>query len=263
MSQEPQTPVGPGPKGPQLDDMLDSLMGWNRSFIRTLKDGFLKPEEGAGAILQQESSSYANPIRLLVFLFGIYMTLTVFMVGPDAQNVEAFTPAAPEVLNAWLIAQGSSLEEVNEVWSFWLQIMIWPIMVISSLPYALLFKAYAPGRTLYGAVLVYLTTINTMTAAQILLTLVLAIFMDNAASVALGLLMVMVLYFYITGRVIYAHYARTLTGTILKLFSFVLLTPVTIVITLLLQVLTFDQVMEHRFDLNVSDIIELRGDTAP
>ena len=50
---------------------------------------------------------------------------------------------------------------------------------------------------------------------------------------------------------------------ILKLFSFVLLTPVTIVITLLLQVLTFDQVMEHRFDLNVSDIIELRGDTAP
>ena len=43
MSQEPQTPVGPGPKGPQLDDMLDSLMGWNRSFIRTLKDGFLKP----------------------------------------------------------------------------------------------------------------------------------------------------------------------------------------------------------------------------
>ena len=56
---------------------------------------------------------------------------------------------------------------------------------------------------------------------------------------------------------------QPLTGTILKLFSFVLLTPVTIVITLLLQVLTFDQVMEHRFDLNVSDIIELRGDTAP
>lgn len=263
MSKEPQTPVDPGPKGPQLDEMLDSLMGWNRSFIHTLKDSFLRPEAVAGAILRGDQAGYANPIRLLVFLFGIYMTLTVLLVGADAQSVEAYAPAGPEILDAWLLEQGTSLEEVNEVWAFWLQLFIWPITVLSALPYALLFKAYAPKRTLYGAVLVYLTTINTMTAAQIVLTIFLLPFMGKELSVVFGLLIVSFLYFYVTGRVISAHYARTLFGTLLKLFSFVLLTPVTIVLTLLLQVLTFDQVMEHRFDLNVSDIMERRGDTTP
>ncbi|WP_306016793.1 DUF3667 domain-containing protein [Oceanicaulis sp. MMSF_3324] len=263
MSKEPHTPVDPGPKGPQLDEMLDSLMGWNRNFIRTLKDSFLHPEWVAGAVLHQDQQAYANPIRLLVFLFGLYMTLTVFIVGTDAQSVEAVAPAGPEILNAWLTEQGTSLDEVNAVWGFWLQVFIWPILVLSSLPYALLFKAYAPRRTLYGAVLVYLTTINAMTAAQIVLTIVLLPFVGKEMSLVFGLLIVTLYYFYVTGRVLYAHYASTLWGTLLKLFSFVLLTPVTIVITVLLQLLAFDQVMEHRFDLNVSDIVQLRGDTAP
>lgn len=102
-----------------------------------------------------------------------------------------------------------------------------------------------------------------MTAAQIVLTLFLLPFMSKELSVVFSLLIVTFLYFYVTGRVISAHYARTLFGTLLKLFSFVLLTPATIVLTLLLQFLTFDQVMEHRFDLNVSDIMEQRGDTTP
>ncbi len=263
MSQQPQTPTDPGPKGPQLDEMLDSLMGWNRSFIHTLKDGFLHPERVAGAVLQQDPTRYANPVRLLVFLFGIYMTLTVLIAGPDAQNVESFAPAGPEVLDAWLIGQGTNLDEVNAVWSFWLQVFIWPITVLSALPYALLFKAYAPKRTLYGAVLVYLTTINSMMAVQIILTTILMPFISNEANLILSLILVIAYYFYVTGRVLSAHYASTLTGTLLKLFSFVLLTPVTLVLTLLLQFFAFDQVMEHRFDLNVSDIIELRGDTAP
>lgn len=263
MTTPPQTPVDPGPKGPKLDEMLDSLMGWNRSFIRTLRDGVLYPERVAGAVLVQEDTTYANPIRLLVFLFGIYMALTVFMVGPDAQNLESYAPSTPEALDAWLMSQGTSLEEVNRVWAFWLQVTIYPIMVVSSLPFALLFKVYAPRRTLYGAVLVYLTTTNTMTAAQIVLTVVLAIFVSKELSVVLGLFLVLLFYFYITARVIRAHYASTLTGTILKLFSFVLLTPVTLVITLLLQLLAFDQVMEHRFDLQIIELFEPRGDTAP
>ncbi len=263
MSKEPQTPVDPGPKGPQLDEMLDSLMGWNRNFIRTLKDGLIHPERVAGAVLQQQPDRYASPIRLLIFLMGVYMTLTVFMMGPDVQGIQTFSGGSPEALDAWLSQQGTSLDKVNEVWAFWVQILIWPITVVASLPFALLFKAYAPQRTLYGAVLVYATTVNAMTAAQIGLTLVLAIFLDNADSMAIGLILVLFLYYYITGRVLYAHYASTLWGTLLKLFSFVLLTPVTIVITVLLQLLAFDQVMEHRFDLNISDIVQLRGDTAP
>jgi hypothetical protein len=263
MSKEPQTPADPGPKGPQLDELLDGLMGWNRSFIKTLKDGVLYPERVAGAVLAQDHQAYASPVRVLIFLMGVYMTLTVFMMGSDFQSVQTFSDSSPEALDAWLTQQGSSLDEVNTVWAFWIQVLIWPITVIASLPFALLFKAYAPRRTLYGAVLVYMTTVNAMTAVQIMLTLLLAVFLDNADSMVIGLILVLFFYYYITGRVLFAHYARTLWGTLLKLFSFVLLTPVTLVITVLLQLLAFDQVMEHRFDLNVSDIIQLRGDTAP
>jgi len=110
---------------------------------------------------------------------------------------------------------------------------------------------------------VYITTINAMTAVQIVLMCVLALAVGREVAVFLSLILVLVYYFYVTGRVLSAHYATTLSGTLLKLFSFVLLTPVTLVITFLLKVLAFDQVMEHRFDLNVTDIIELRGDTAP
>jgi hypothetical protein len=80
--------------------MLDSLMGWNRSFLHTLKDGFLFPERVAGAVLQQDTTRYANPIRLLVFLFGIYMTLTVFILGTDAQTWK-LTPRRD--LKSWML----------------------------------------------------------------------------------------------------------------------------------------------------------------
>ena len=263
MSQEPQTPVDPGPKGPQLDDMLDSLMGWNWKFLRTVKDGLLQPEKVAGAVLTQDHDTYASPLRLLVFLFSLYTGLMLLLMGSQLQSIEMFTPASRETLQAWLVEQGQDLDTVNDVWAFWLTLLNWPVMVFSALPYALLFKAYAPTRTLYGAVLVYLTTINAMTFVQIVLMVGLALILGGENAVALSLLLVLFYYFYVTARVLSAHYATTLAGTILKVFSFMLLTPVTLVITVALQFLAFDQVMEHRFDLNVRDMIELRGDTAP
>ncbi|WP_439635144.1 hypothetical protein [Oceanicaulis sp.] len=263
MTSQSEPPMEQGPKGPQLDELLDGLMGWNRSFLRTLSDGLLAPERVAHAVLIQERDTYASPLRLLIFLFGIYTALTVFIVGGDLQSIETVTPASAEVLNAWLVEQGTDLETVNAVWSFWLNILVWPIMVISSFPFALLFKAFAPKRTLYGAVLVYLTTINTMTAALIILMLGLVLVSDSQTTMMLSLFLSTVIYFYVTARVVSAHYSSSLIGTILKVFSFMLLTPVTLVITVALQFLAFDQVMEHRFDQNVRDMIELRGDTAP
>lgn len=263
MANEPQTPPDQGPKGPQLDEMLDGLMGWNRSFLRTLYDGFLAPQRVARAVLVQEHDTYASPLRLLIFLFGIYTGLTVFIVGGDLQSIETATPASAEVLDAWFVQQGTDLETVNAVWSFWLNILVWPIMLISSFPYAILFKLFAPKRTFYGAVLVYLTTINTMTAALIILMLGLMLVSDSQTNMMLSLSISTLIYFYVTARVISAHYSSSLTGTILKVFSFVLLTPVTLVTTLALQFLAFDQVLHHRFDLNVTDIIELTGEPAP
>ncbi|WP_156861330.1 DUF3667 domain-containing protein [Oceanicaulis alexandrii] len=263
MTSQSKPPMEQGPKGPQLDELLDGLMGWNRSFLRTLSDGLLAPERVAHAVLIQERDTYASPLRLLIFLFGIYTALTVFIVGGDLQSIETVTPASAEVLDAWLVEQGTDLATVNAVWSFWLNILVWPIMVISSFPFALLFKAFAPKRTLYGAVLVYLTTINTMTAALIILMLGLVLVSDSQTTMMLSLFLSTVIYFYVTARVVSAHYSSSLIGTILKVFSFMLLTPVTLVITVALQFLAFDQVMEHRFDLNVRDMIELRGDTAP
>ena len=258
-----EPPVEQGPKGPQLDELLDGLMGWNQSFLRTLRDGVLAPERVAHAVLTQERDTYASPLRLLIFLFGIYTALTVFIVGGELQSIETLTPAPAEVLEAWFVEQGTDLETVNTVWSFWLNILVWPIMVIASFPFALLFKAFAPKRTLYGAVLVYLTTINTMTAALILLMLGLVLVSDSQTTLLLSLFVSTVIYFYVTARVVSALYSSSLIGTILKVFSFVLLTPVTLVLTLALQIVAFDQVMEHRFDLNVTDIIELTGEPAP
>ena len=263
MANEPQTPPDQGPKGPQLDDMLDGLMGWNRSFLHTLKDGFIHPRRVAGAVLAQDNQGYASPIRLFVFLMGVYTTLSVFMLGDQATSMASFSQAPPEVVEAWLVEQGRDYETVNGAWEFWFNLLIWPITIVASSPYALLLKAFAPKRTLYGATLVYLTTINTMTAGQIILTLVLALFMDSATSVLLSLPVMLIVYFYITGRVIYAHYASSLTGMILKLLSIVLLTPITLIITVALQILLFDQMMEHQFGLNMVDIFNLTGEPAP
>lgn len=263
MTNETQTPLEKGPKGPQLDEMLDGLMGWNQSFLKTLKDGFIHPERVAGAVLTQNNLGYAAPMRFLVFLMGVYVSLTFFIVGTDVQNLETFTAVSPEVLNAWLVQQGTDLETVNEVWGFWLNLLIWPITVIASFPFAILFKLFAPKRTFYGAALVYMTTINTMTASQIILMLGLMLVSDDQTVVILSLLISTVIYFYVTTRVVSAHYSSSLVGTILKVFSFVLLTPVTLVLTLLLQTLAFDQVMEHRFDLDVVDIFNITGEPAP
>jgi len=139
MSQDPQTPTDPGPSGPQLGDMMDSLIGWNWKFLRTMKDGLLQPEKVAGAVLKQDHQTYAPPLRLLVFLFGLYTTLMLFLVGPKLQSIEMFAPAGREVLESWLAGQGTDLETVNDVWAFWLTLLNWPIMVISALPFALLF----------------------------------------------------------------------------------------------------------------------------
>ena len=256
----PQTDTPPaplGPKGPNLNEFFDAALGWQASFLRTIMHGVIRPEAIARAALAGGSEAYASPLRMLVFMMGVLMAVTTFVTNGAINGVENYVNAAPDALDTWLQeTHALTLAEVNDTWTGWFGLMIWPIMIISSSPYVLLFKLFDPKRTTYGAALVYIVTTNAMLAPQAILQVVLAMFVPLDANMLISTVVSFVLYYYVAGRVVFTLYAKTVLGGAFKTLAVIALTPVTLVLTAILQLVALGMVLHFAFDLALFDLFE-------
>jgi len=257
MTEPNAAPSPQGPKGPNVSEFADALMGWQATFFRTISASLTHPERVARAALESDVSQYASPLRLFIFLFGGLLAVTALISPEPVTNIQNFLGLPAAVVEAWLAENHTvTLDEVNAGWQSWLNILVWPMTLIGSTPYILLLKAYDLSRTLYGAALVYLVTTNGMMALQIILQLVLTPLVSIELNMLISTVAVILVYLYISARVIVVLYARTLTGRILKVLAMVALTPVALIITAMLQFLALGLVLNFGFDISVMDIME-------
>lgn len=259
MSETNPKPAPQGPKGPDLNEFADALMGWQTTFFRTIFTGILKPERVAEAALASDTSRFAPPLRLFVFLFGSVMAVTAFISPDTLSNIENFLGLPAEVIETWLAENRTvTLADINSTWQTWYSFLIWVMTVVSSAPYILLFKAYDTSRTLYGAALVYLVTTNSMLAVQIVLQTALAALLPTQANIIITTAFVLLFYIYIAARVIVNLYARTTLGAIFKVAGMVAMTPISLFLTGILQFVALLMVLQFGFDISMVDITEFQ-----
>jgi hypothetical protein len=254
MTSENQTPAS-GPNGPQLSELADAFFGWNARFGRTLVDSLINPSAVARAALASDTTRYAGPLRLFVFLFGLLLAITTLIAGDSMTSVEALTGATPEELGAWLVGSQITLAEINASLGFWMGLAIWPISVLSAAPYIMLFKAYAPKRTVYGHTLVYLMTTNGAMALQILVMLALTPWLDVATNAIVSTALLALVYFYIGGRVVAEVYSATWLGATFKVMGLIALTPIAFILIGVLQIAAVELVVQSVHGLSVLDLM--------
>lgn len=262
MTSDNHTPTD-GPNGPQLSELADAFFGWNARFGRTLVDSLLNPSAVARAALASDTTRYAGPLRLFVFLFGLVLGITTLLLGGSMVSVETFTTATPAQIDLWLAGSEPSLAEINGSLSFWMGLAVWPISVISAAPYIMLFKAYAPKRTVYGHTLVYLMTTNGAMALQIVVMLAFTPFLDVQTNALISTSLLAVVYFYIGGRVVAEVYSATWLGATFKVIGLIALTPVAFILSGGLQFAVVELIVQSVHGLSLLDLMTMpqTGDT--
>ena len=251
-----------GPAGPSGGELFDAILGWNSRFFRTVFDSLVRPVPVARAALASDTTRYTSALRLFIFLYGLLMGLAALIGGPVSPGLAGMTQAGPDDLEQWLAGGSHTLVEIEDGLAFWFGVIIWPITAISSSFYILLLKAYAPNRTLYGHLLIYLITNNGAIGVQILLMVGLAPWVDVLTAAVISTSALLLVYLAITARVIFALYAQTVLGGMMKLLGVVLVLPISIVISSVLQFAFVVLYLQIGYDLSLFQLIAIQaGDT--
>ena len=259
MATTPQKQQNEGPHGPNLSELVDAIMGWNHRSIRTLRDSLIDPVSVCRHALDSDTSRYVSPVRLLIFLISAMIAITAFLLGGQSQRLEVNLPNIPiETLEAYLADKGTTLEDLNDTVSFWSNIFTWPVMLISSSPYILLFKAFHQRRTLYGHALVYCVTTNGAMAVQLSINILMSFWIDIHQNMALSVIVLLIVYFYISARVIFALYSQTLLGGSIKFLILFFVTPIITVFSGLLYFFMSALVMDMSYGVSMFELVAIQ-----
>lgn len=257
-----EPPVSRGPEGPTIGELMDAVFGWNMRMLRATLGALLVPVAVCRAALAGDHDRYASPVRAFILLFGATLALTAFVAGGAMFSMEGLSTASPETLHQWAAARGTSVTQVDEVIGGWSGLLAWPLMMISASPYILLLKAYLPSRTLYGHALVYIVTNNASMGVQVILVAAMALLVEVQTNMVWSTVVVMLVYLVTSARVIFALYADSVLGGVLKFFGLLVLTPISIGILGVLQFVSIEVLLQVRFDLSLIDLMAATaGDT--
>jgi hypothetical protein len=251
-----------GPRGPGLGELTDAVLGWNGRVLSTTLFSLLDPVRVTRAALNSETGRFMSPLRLFILLFGLLLTLSALVDTQGAMSFSATIGASEEATAAWLAGETVTLAMIDQSYGFWMSFGIWPIMIIGVAPYILLFKLYRPSRTFYGHILAYLVTNNGAVAVQLLIMVALAPFVDVQTNSFISSAVLVLVYLVTTARLMFALYSDTVPGGAVKLLGVILLTPIALVFTGILQFLFLEVLLQLRFDLSFFHLLSLEAELA-
>ncbi len=246
-------------------DLLDSIsiaaFDVDARIFRTIWHSLVRAPDVARAALAGDYSRYIAPVRLFVALFGLQFVIANIFDTPLTGSLEQLTPGvAPEQIDAWLatgtMRDGGTVTTaaVDRSLEEWGSLFLWPITIVSSLPYLLALKLYRPSIPVWGHVQIYLTSTN---ASFLLMILMIPLLGVSYGAFLAGLAVAMVVYFIVMGWLVVRFYSRSLTGTILRILGLILLVPFVLLITTILQFLITAWALDHDFNLSFAELMQL------
>jgi hypothetical protein len=162
-----------GPEGPRLDEAAEDIAGFSLGllFIRTLADTVARTPRVGRAALAGERERYVRPLRLFFILIGLSLALAAFVGASFVFTLDVIVPRdGLAQTEAFLATQGLSTHAVDESLVRWGSLALWPVMILGSLPFIALLKAFRPSVTWWGHALMYLVANNAMLVFAVVLS---------------------------------------------------------------------------------------------
>ena len=245
-SREPESP---------LDSMTIAIFDVDTRIFRTMLDSFIKAPAVATAAIQRDYALYLSPIRVFIALFSFQFVVAALFGTPVSTTIDSLVVGLPDAdIDVWLTTARHSFEtpltqaQVDDALKAAQSLMLWPLTVISSLPYLVALKLYRPSTPLWGHVQIYLVATN---ASFILMISLIPLHLLGISGMMTGMLVAAVAYFTVMGIFLAHFYGQTVLGLILRLAGLIALLPITFLITMVGTILTVDWVLEHEFGLDI------------
>ncbi|WP_323762888.1 DUF3667 domain-containing protein [Maricaulis sp.] len=251
-------PVRSGHETP-LDSMTVAIFDVDARIFRTMLDSFIRPARVATAAIGRDYARYLSPIRVFIALFSFQFVVAALFGTPVTATLDTMTTdLPPDDMQAWLATARRSFDEpltsrqVNDALVATQSIALWPITVLSSLPYLLALKLYRPSTPIWGHLQIYLVATN---ASFMLMIALIPLQTLGGEGTVVGITIALISFFVICGILLAYFYGRSVTALILRLLGLLALLPVTMIITIACTFLTIDWVLANEFGLDFMTLL--------
>ncbi len=235
-----------------VDSISVAAFDVDARIFRTLWHSIVRTPKVALAAIQGDYSRYISPIRVLVALLGLQFAAAAIFGAPTSVTIESLSANMdPARLVDWL--NGHDAASIDRAIEDSMSLMLWPIMIVSSLPYLILLKLYRPSLTLWTHLCLYLVPTN---ASTLIFILMLPAVLFAESMVGIALMAMLAAYFILTGWLIARFYSRSILGTVMRIGGLILLSPLTFIISAASQFLAASWILDNQFGLSLLDLFQ-------
>ena len=238
-----------------LDSLSIAVFDVDARIFRTMRDYFLKPVTVATAGIERDYSRYLSPVRVFIALFSFQFVAAALFGTPVTATIESMTATDPDIdVAAWLATTRMdfdtplTLERVESELRAVQSLTLWPLTVLSSLPYLIALKLFRPSFPIWGHVQIYLTVTN---VSFIVMIALIPLHTMGGAGMAIGMGIALTVFYVYAGILLARLYGKSVTALILRLAGLVALLPITMLITMIGTYITIDWVLGNSFGLDL------------
>ena len=211
-----------------------------------------------------DRSDYISPIAVFFPLFGLQFLVAALFGAPTSPNLDMLLQQGvePSVIQGWLDGASSpvSVEALNQRIDRFYSLSMWPLIVVSFLPYLVLLKLYRLRRSLFAHTLTYLVTVNAMLLVQTVALPVSLLGSDVGSLILLSISLLV--YFVATARALSAHYARHWWSLTLMIVGIVFVAIISLILITIANFVVADFAVRP-FGLSFFELMTIAYDTDP
>jgi len=236
-----------------IDSISVAAFDVDARIFRTLWHSVIRAPDVALAAIKGDYTRYISPVRVLIALFGIQLGLAALFGSPMTPTIESLAPqVTPDRFAAWL--NGHDPAAIDRALEDGVALMLWPMTILSSLPFLLLLKLYRPSLKFWTHLCVFLVPTNASTMVFILL---LPALMLSDSVLFIAMTAMLAVYFGLTGKLISRFYSRSALGTALRIGGLILVLPFTFIISGACQILAVSWILDSQFGLSLLGLFQL------
>lgn len=242
-----------------LDSVAIATFDVDARIFRTLWHSFIRPADVAWASMTGDFSKYISPVRVFVALFSMQFIIGATVDLPMVANVDMLTTGYdPDLVTAWLGELNQT--EVNLGLERVMSLLIWPIMIISSLPYLIALKFLRWRLKFWAHLMVYMIATN---ASSVMMILLIPTYALGPIFYSLSMPIFLFVFVMIMGVLMARFYARTVMGLISRIAVIVVLIPVSLLITVAGMFGSAAYFLHRDYDLSLLEFYEMAQESAP
>lgn len=233
-----------------IDSLTIATFDVDARIFRTIWHSITMPVDVMWAACRADFTRYLSPIRVLVAIVSMQIVIGALVGYPTAPSVATMADSLPaDRVQAWL--DGRSIAEIDSTFTGYMSMLMWPLMILSSLPVLLALKLMRWRLKFWAHTMAFLVATNASSFVQIAsLPLALISPVLVVATLPLGLI------FYVVqlGRIIARYYARSAWGLTWRVGIIAATLPITVGIMILGNFVAASWLLHHQHGLSLVEL---------